>query len=99
MEQIKDCKDCDFNVDGWCNSLSGCPMDSREKVYNAVVTYIQEHQYPPSVRELCDMTGLRSTSTIHSHIQRLIREGRLETDNECAPRALRVSGYKFVKDD
>lgn len=74
-------------------------MSSREIVYNVVVTYIQEHQYPPSVRELCELTGLRSTSTIHSHIQRLLRDGRLEIDKECAPRALRVPGYKFVKSD
>lgn len=74
-------------------------MSSREIVYNAVVTYIQQHQYPPCVRELCDMTGLRSTSTIHSHIQRLICDGRLETDDKGAPRALRVPGYKFVKAD
>lgn len=74
-------------------------MSGREKVYNSIVTYIQQHQYPPSVRELCDMTGLRRTLTIHSHIQRLIRDGRLEIDNECASRALRVPGYKFVKAD
>ena len=98
MKKVRECNDCDFNVDGWCNSLSGCSMSGREKVYNAVVAYIQEHQYPPSVRELCDMTGLKSTSSIHAHITRLISDGRLETDSEPGtPRALRVPGYQFVK--
>lgn len=95
MKKVSECKSNDFNVDEWCTSMSG-----REQVYNAVVTYIKEHQYPPSVRELCEITGLRSTSTIHSHLTRLIRDGRLETDSEPGtPRALRVPGYQFVKQE
>lgn len=74
-------------------------MSGKEKVLNAIVEYIREHQYPPSIIELCDITGLKSTSSIHGYINKLLEEGLLETDCGIgAPRALRVPGYKFVKE-
>lgn len=71
---------------------------NRQKVLDAIIGYIIKHQYPPSIREICDMTGLKSTSTVHGHIDRLLKEGLLETDHGIgAPRTLRVPGYKFVR--
>ena len=70
----------------------------REKVLNAVIAYFQEHGYAPSYRELGEMVGLKSKQSVYNHVQRLIREGKLETDAEYVPRAIRVSGYKFVKE-
>lgn len=70
-----------------------------EKVFNAIVAYIKEHKYPPSVRELCDLTGLKSTSSVHRHIHKLIKKGKIESDHGIStPRALRVVGYNFVKE-
>ena len=70
----------------------------REKMMKAIISYIEMHQYAPSFREIAEMVGLSSTSTVHSHIRRLISEGRLETDADTLyPRALRVPGYKFTK--
>ena len=69
-------------------------------MYDAIVAYINEHQYAPTVRELCELTGMKSTSAVHSHITRLINDGYLETDHGIgAPRALRIPGYKLVKAD
>ena len=73
---------------------------TREKIFNAIVYYISQHQYPPTVKEICNMTGLKSTSSVHNHITKLIDEGMLETDAEWgSPRAIRVPGYKFVKEN
>lgn len=73
-------------------------MNGKEKILNAVIDYIAEHQYPPSMRELCGITGLKSTSSINRYITKLLEEGKLETDCGIgSPRALRVPGYKFVK--
>ena len=70
----------------------------REKIVEAIIKYIEEHTYPPTIREIGDMVGLSSTSSVHNHICKLIDEGKLETDSEiCSPRALRVPGYKIVK--
>lgn len=35
---------------------------------------------PPSVREICAATGLKSTSTVHAHLQVLEREGYISRD-------------------
>lgn len=72
--------------------------ETREKILKSIVSYIEEHGYSPSVRDICDMTGLKSTSTIKSHLDRMFRDGLLETDCGIGtPRAIRVPGYKFLK--
>ncbi|MEG0126464.1 MAG: transcriptional repressor LexA [Clostridia bacterium] len=43
--------------------------------------------YPPSVREICDATGLKSTSTVHGHLIRLEKKGLLNRDS-MKPRAI-----------
>lgn len=51
---------------------------------------VQEQGYPPTIREICDAVGLSSTSTVHGHINRLIRRGFLQKD-AAKPRALEVT--------
>ena len=73
-------------------------MGTREKIYNYIVQYIQEHGYAPSFREIGEAVGLKSTSSIHRHMLRLFNDGMLETDAEPgSPRAIRVPEYEFVK--
>ena len=73
-------------------------IEMRDKIVEAIIAYINEHQYAPTVREIGDMVGLKSTSSVHAHLGRLIEEGRLETDSEILlPRAIRVPGYKYQK--
>lgn len=73
-------------------------MGRKEDILNATIDYINEHQYPPTVRELCSITGLRSTSSVNRYVTILLEEGKLETDCGVGmSRALRVPGYKFVK--
>lgn len=70
----------------------------RDEIVKKVIEYIEIHGYPPTNREICQMTGLRSTSSVSHHLGVLFAEGRLETDAaECSPRAIRVPGYKFTK--
>ena len=72
----------------------------REKILSAIVKYIKEHGYSPSVREIGAMVGLKSTASVHFHMERLFKEGRLETDAELGtPGAIRVPGYTFIKDE
>lgn len=68
------------------------------EVFTEIVSYIKVHQYAPTVRELCELTGAKSTSTVHYHIHNLIDAGLLETDHGAGiPRALRLPGYKYVR--
>ena len=47
-------------------------------------------RYPPTVREICKAVGLSSTSTVHGHINRLIKKGYLQKDPS-KPRALEIT--------
>jgi len=56
-----------------------------------IENYIAERKYPPSYKEIGDACGMRSKSSVHSHIQRLLKEGYLETDNKGKTRAYRIA--------
>lgn len=45
--------------------------------------------YPPAVREICDAVGLKSTSTVHSHLNKLEKLGYIRKD-ATKPRAIEV---------
>jgi len=49
----------------------------RQAILNFIEEYTVENGYPPSVREICAAVGLRSPSTVHSHIRILQEEGYL----------------------
>ncbi len=49
-----------------------------ELIYEFIVDHIRKEGYPPSVREICSGVGIKSTSTIHSHLKRLQDLGRIE---------------------
>jgi len=49
-----------------------------ELIYDYIVFHIRKEGYPPSVREICSGVGIKSTSTIHSHLKRLQDMGRIE---------------------
>lgn len=50
---------------------------------------VHEKGYPPSVREICDATGLKSTSTVHGHLTRLEKKGYIRRDPS-KPRAIEI---------
>ena len=41
------------------------------EVLENIISFQDKHGYPPTVRELCGMSGVRSTSTIAMHMNRL----------------------------
>ena len=45
--------------------------------------------YPPSVREICTAVGLKSTSTVHSHLNKLEKLGYIRRD-PTKPRAIEI---------
>lgn len=72
--------------------------ETRKNILQCIISYIEEHGYSPSFRELCDITGIKSTSSIQYQINKMLEIGMLETDCGIGiSRALRVPGYKFVK--
>lgn len=55
---------------------------------------IINHGYPPSVREICDAVKLRSTSSVHSHLETLERNGYIHRDPS-KPRAIEIVDDSF----
>ena len=54
--------------------------ETLEAVYDFICDYITNNSYAPSVRDIGQGVGLRSTSTVYSHLKRLATEGRIEMD-------------------
>ena len=48
-----------------------------DEVLEFIKDYIQSELMAPSVREICDGVGIRSTSTVHRYLHRLEKEGRI----------------------
>ena len=67
-------------------------MRSRDKVYNFIVKYVGEHLYSPSVRDICNGTGLSSTSTVYSHLLALESDGLIKFEGV---RRITLKGYKL----
>lgn len=60
-------------------------------ILGLIASYISEHGYAPSVRELLEMSRYSSTSTIQEHMELLFKEGYLETEApKGSPRAFRL---------
>lgn len=51
-------------------------------VYDYLLSCTAEGRVP-SVREICDATGLHSTSTVHSHLRTLESRGLIEREKGC----------------
>ncbi|MEX0816422.1 MAG: transcriptional repressor LexA [Gaiellales bacterium] len=63
----------------------------QSEIYDFVLHYVDEHGYPPTVREIGEAVGLASPSTVHAHLANLERAGYLRRD-PTKPRALEITG-------
>ncbi len=64
-------------------------QQNQQKILDFIKREIEDKGYPPSVREICAAVGLRSTSTVHAHLNHLERQGLIRRDST-KPRALEV---------
>lgn len=73
--------------------------DNQQRILDYIKSEIQTKGYPPSVREIALAVGLKSTSTVHGHLQRLEKRGLLHRD-AMKPRAMEVVGDpNFVRNN
>ena len=63
----------------------------QQEIWNYLVEYVDQHGYPPTVREIGEEVGLASPSTVHAHLANLERAGLLRRD-PTKPRALELIG-------
>ncbi|MDW8801931.1 transcriptional repressor LexA [Clostridium sp. A1-XYC3] len=59
------------------------------EIYEFIKNQIRDKGYPPSVREICAAVGLKSTSTVHGHLERLEKKGLIRKD-PTKPRTIEV---------
>lgn len=67
------------------NNLS----DKQRRILEFLKDEIRAKGYPPSVREICDAVGLKSTSTVHGYLERLQKKGYIRKD-PAKPRAIEI---------
>ena len=65
----------------------------QQEIWQFLATYLDEHGYPPTVREIGDAVGLASPSTVHAHLANLERAGLLKRD-PTKPRAIELVGRR-----
>jgi repressor LexA len=61
----------------------------QQEIWNFLTEYVDEHGYPPTVREIGEAVGLASPSTVHAHLANLERVGLIKRD-PTKPRALEL---------
>ena len=63
-----------------------------------ILDYIKEEilnrGYPPTVREICETVNLKSTSSVHSHLETLEKNGYIRRD-PTKPRAIEICDDSF----
>lgn len=66
----------------------------QEEILNYIKDEILERGFPPAVREICQAVGLKSTSSVHSHLESLERNGYIRRD-PTKPRAIEILDESF----
>jgi repressor LexA len=73
------------------------PLTARQQeIWQFLVTYVDDHGYPPTVREIGEEVGLASPSTVHAHLANLERVGLIKRDPS-KPRAIELTGHRRVE--
>ena len=54
--------------------------DPQQVILDYMISFTEEHAYPPSVREICAAVGLKSTATVHTHLRNLENRGLITRD-------------------
>lgn len=63
----------------------------RKTLLVAIRSFIQQHGYSPSVRDLAKMVGLNSVGSVQPHLEQLRRDGKI-TWSPGIGRSIRIVG-------
>ena len=66
----------------------------QEEIYNVIKDSILNKGYPPSVREIGELVGLKSTSSVHAHLNSLEKKGFIRKD-PTKPRTIEITDDTF----
>lgn len=66
----------------------------QQEILEYIKSEILRIGYPPAVREICEAVNLRSTSSVHSHLETLEKNGYIRRD-PTKPRAIEIIDDTF----
>lgn len=49
--------------------------NKQNEVLNVIKRYVEENKMAPTVREICELTNLKSTATVYGYLRRLEKKG------------------------
>lgn len=67
----------------------------QQEILDYIKSCIMAKGYPPAVREICEAVHLKSTSSVHSHLETLERNGFIRRD-PTKPRAIEIMDDDFA---
>ncbi|MBR5799607.1 MAG: transcriptional repressor LexA [Lachnospiraceae bacterium] len=68
--------------------------NKQQEILNYIKEEILKRGYPPAVREICEAVNLKSTSSVHSHLETLEKNGYIRRD-PTKPRAIEICDDSF----
>ena len=68
--------------------------NKQQEILNYIKDEILKKGYPPTVREICETVNLKSTSSVHSHLETLEKNGYIRRD-PTKPRAIEICDDSF----
>lgn len=74
--------------------MAGQITPKQEEILNYIKNEILERGFPPAVREICQAVHLKSTSSVHSHLESLEKNGYIRRD-PTKPRAIEILDDSF----
>jgi len=66
----------------------------QQEILDYIKEEILKRGYPPAVREICEAVNLKSTSSVHSHLETLEKNGYIKRD-PTKPRAIEICDDNF----
>ena len=66
----------------------------QQEILDYLKSQILNKGYPPAVRDICDAVHLKSTSSVHSHLETLEKNGYIRRD-PTKPRAIEILDENF----
>lgn len=66
----------------------------QKEILEYIKSEILKKGYPPAVREICEAVDLKSTSSVHSHLETLEKNGYIRRD-PTKPRAIEIMDDNF----
>lgn len=66
----------------------------QKEILEFIKSEILKKGYPPAVREICEAVNLKSTSSVHSHLETLEKNGYIRRD-PTKPRAIEIMDDSF----